>query len=153
MIDVRLKVDWKELYLTLNALTPEKQTEILKPALKAGGDIIGAKATALAPAKTGALRRAIKVSSLKAKPGNAKVRIQVGKGAYKGDEYYAAFQEWGWKQGKRPRGGKTARANDTRKEIPGRHYMENAVVQAGEAAISKINEMVLDGIDKVLGSS
>ena len=47
---------------------------------------------------------------------------------YSGDQFYGAFQEFGWTVGKRRRRGPTAR------KIPGKHFLKRAYDTGGPAA-------------------
>jgi hypothetical protein len=54
------------------------------------------------------------------------VVIRLGKGFFRGDEFYGAFQEFGWKAGKRGR--------FNRRSIPGKHFMQRAAERKGRQA-------------------
>ena len=93
----------KELAARLSLLPAKLQKSILRPALRKGASLILGPARANAPEKTGAMKRAIKVKSRKSRKGTVAIGVVLGAGFFKGDEFYGAFQEFGWHAGSRRR--------------------------------------------------
>lgn len=59
------------------------------------------QAKAAAPKETGALRRAIRIVAIKKSRVFVGVRLALSAKWFTGDTFYGAFQEWGWRHGKR----------------------------------------------------
>ncbi len=80
-------------------LTDKVQKKVLQKAARAAARVVQKRTKALAPVKTGALRRAIRVVTLKMPKGQAKVAVTVksGKGE-KRQAFYAQFIEFGTKK-------------------------------------------------------
>lgn len=146
------------------ALTPYMQAQVMRAGLKAGARVIARHARGFAPVrqnvpgKGGDLRDAIEVKAgpiRRDNKGKARVVCRVGPGFFKGDEYYAGFQEFGWRQGsRRPKSLVEAarrraiedKGGNGRRFIEPKtaHYMERAANSPGvEAAIQEgiIKEM------------
>ncbi len=84
--------------------------KIVRPALRAGAKVIQVGAKTDAPKRTGKMARAIRVRAMKSKrKGTIGINVTLGQGFFRGDEFYGAFQEFGWKTGKRS-GGRAAAA-------------------------------------------
>jgi HK97 gp10 family phage protein len=77
-------------------LSDKVQKQVLNKAARAGARVVQKRAKSLAPVKSGALRRAIRVVTLKMPKGQAKaaVTIKSGKGE-KREAFYAHFVEFG----------------------------------------------------------
>ena len=81
---------WADQMKRLGVDFKKKEAEILR----AGARPIHATTRALAPRKTGALAKSIKIKTRRRK-GRVSVAIQTSRGDFKGDTFYAAFQELG----------------------------------------------------------
>lgn len=99
---VRVSVDLvgmeTRLAAELLSLPGKLQKKALRSAARKAGKIYATAAKARAPVDTGQVRDSIKVRALKRSRGaNASVGVTVGTGAkdYVGDQYYAAFIEYG----------------------------------------------------------
>lgn len=101
------------------------QRNVTRRAVRRGANIIKAEARRLAPKRTGLMARSIVVKGSRSRsPFVVRMKVTTRAGLYKGKAYYAAFQEFGWRTGKRrPKSGDRRIA---RREIPGRHFMEHA---------------------------
>jgi hypothetical protein len=98
----------------------------------------------LAPKDTGAMAGAVKIFAGRTSRGLIRQRVVIGKGAYRGDQFYGSMQELGWKQGSRKLG-------DKREHIAGKRFMREAYNQTGPAAMEKAEEYLWDEIIKVFG--
>jgi len=137
----------KELEKALTALDAKVSRKIAGKALRAGAKPIEQEAKRIAPVKTGALRDAIKIVPGKNKKDYKSVKVAVGGKWFTGDQFYAAFQEFGWKTGKRGARANMKRERDglqPRTQIEGRHYMEAAyAAKATEAVDAIIRELAM----------
>ena len=80
----------------LKKLESKVQRRVLNKAARAGARVVQKRAKALAPVRTGALRRAIRVVTMKAKKGQGKVAVTVKSGrGEKRDVFYAHMVEFG----------------------------------------------------------
>jgi len=94
----------KEIAIALGKLETKLARKVASKALRAGAKVVLPVAQSLAPVKTGALRKAIKVRSGKNKKDFRSIVVAVGEKWFQGDEFYAAFIEFGWKTGSRSKG-------------------------------------------------
>lgn len=85
----------------LRALEPAIGKKATRKALRAAAKVVQKEAQRIAPKKTGALSRSIKVRARKVRrrrdKGTIGMKATVGKGWFKGDTFYAAFLEFGTK--------------------------------------------------------
>lgn len=99
--------------------------EAMKPVLKAARNN--------APKQSGALKKAIKLRALKRnRRGLVGVKVAVGKDWFQGDQFYGAFQEFGYKG------------------IEGKHFVENAYDTHGEGAKRRFMDLVPKQIEKAM---
>ena len=78
------------------------------------------------------MRKATKLYALKRnRRGNVGVRISCSQKDYVGDQYYGAFQEFGWHLGRRV----SKAQEDTRRWREGGHFVQKAYENHGEAAL------------------
>lgn len=115
-----------ELRRALKSLTPALEKKALRTALRTAAKPILATARANAP-KTqgtkhpdrpppGTLRKSIKIRAFKrTRKGRVGFSIGMGSKDYVGKAFYGSFQEYGWKQGKRPWRGHTSTAQIERR--------------------------------------
>lgn len=138
--------------IMLRQLSKEQQSEILNEALDASAEIVKGEMVKTAPKHTGALRAAIRKIKHKAKPGKAKYSVEVGQGMFKGDEYYAGFQEWGWHLGKRQSRKKGHK--DTRKWFVPPHagYAEKALTIRGDAVNQVAEDIIVQRVREKFGN-
>lgn len=139
--DFRLTGD-KQLDAIFAGLPMKVQKQVLRPALRSAAKIVHAAAKNNAPVKTGALRRSLKVRAGKRTRKNL-VRAVVQTGAsdnlFKGKTYYGAFQEFGWKSGKR--------GSSSRRQISGKHYIQAAYDSTAATAKEQALEEIKKGIE------
>ena len=85
----------KQLTRALKGLEPKVGKKLVKKAMRPAMRIVQAKAKQEAPVLTGATKKAIKVRAAKKSRRSFGIDVRIGKGDYKGDEYYASFVEYG----------------------------------------------------------
>ncbi len=168
MIDIQVQNG--DVLIKLLRKYPDKARRAIRKGAKKGCELIAAVARANIPqvihhgkggeASIGNLRRAVKVLPIKrSRSGSLGYRVAVdGEGlGYTGDEFYAAFVEWGHGQGKRSgaviraqrRGDKaTLERIDTRQKVEGKHYFKNAADETETAAIDLAQAVILAELNK-----
>lgn len=99
---------------------------VLRKATREASKVILPMARKLAPKRTGALRKAIRVRATKRSRVYIGARVVVGKEWFTGEQFYGGFQEWGWRTGKR--------GASKRRPVPGKHFLQQAYDQGGPAA-------------------
>jgi HK97 gp10 family phage protein len=147
-ITITIKGD-RELIRKLEMMSKTQCAKAIRPGLRAGQKIITATARANSPVASGLLRSNIKTRAMKRKKDSIGILTTVGEGWYAGKTFYGAFQEFGWKTGKRATktsrrsqktlakiaaGRRVMEAAKSRRQIPGKHYMENAAKAIGQEA-------------------
>lgn len=109
---------------SVDGLGKKLGTKIVRNAIRGGAKITLAKAKALAPVDTGLLKKRLKIKTMKRKKGRIGLTVATSTKEYTGKTFYAPMVEFGHKVGKRP--GRGAKAADTRKEVPGEHFIDRA---------------------------
>lgn len=99
---------------------------VMRKAMRAGGKVILPAVKANAPEISGRLKRGIRLRAAKRSRRYVGITVTSSKGFFKGDDFYTAFQEFGWKTGKR--------GTNKRRSVPGKHFMERAARSKGKAA-------------------
>jgi HK97 gp10 family phage protein len=133
----------RELDKRLGELESKLATKILDKALRKAAKPILDAAKAGAPVESGTLIKSIKIRKGKAKRGLRSVIVGVGDKWFLGDEFYAAFVEFGHLQGSRKLG-------NTRKKIPGEHFIEYAYDEQKAAATQLLIQTLGELIDKAI---
>jgi HK97 gp10 family phage protein len=130
----------------LIALPKRIRNKILREELRKGAKTLLPASKAATPARTGKLRRSVKVRAVKRSRKSVGVLVGYNDKAYAGDTFYGAFLEWGWKQGKRPsravRGGEL----DNRKQIPGRRMLGNVAEAKGPGVLNAVMTQIASRI-------
>lgn len=92
-----------ELKEKLRGLADKQAKQVIRGACREAMKLTQATAKALAPSKTGALRRSIRVRTLSARSKRIGARVTTSHkdNLFSGKTFYGAFQEWGWKTGSR----------------------------------------------------
>lgn len=92
-----------ELREKLRELTNAEARKAVQGATRESAKIIAAQVKSNAPVKSGSLRRSIKVRAIRRSRKRIGMRITTwsGDNLYQGKQFYAAFQEFGWKTGSR----------------------------------------------------
>jgi HK97 gp10 family phage protein len=146
MAELQLKIDPKQIDQINRRLreVPKKLGDkAVKKGLREGEKVIQKEAKKNAPRKTGQTKKAIKVKALRKRKDSYAVDLQIGKGDYKGDQFYASFQEFGWHAGKRKLG-------DNRKWIEGKHFMERAYQSKSDQAAEVAVNTIVDGLEQAV---
>lgn len=101
--------------------------------------------------ETGNLRKAVKSKVLRRnRKGLVGQVVSISDKWFQGDQFYGAFQEFGWKTGKRQSKNPEYEAN--RRQIPGKHFVEQAYKTQGETALRLFMSEVPKAIDRVIAS-
>lgn len=161
----------KELGQMLATLDEKVIPKLVRQGLRAGAkSMLPAIASAAPKGKTGKLARSFTVAGGGRKKGVIAVNIQVGKKWFVGDLFYAGFQEFGWKAGKRSKDVKAfqdvvrraTKSNrrkinavfvapaDSRREIPGKHFVQNASQAKAQSAVAVIVETIRANFNRAI---
>jgi HK97 gp10 family phage protein len=125
----------RELHDKLRTLDDKIAKKVIRAALKNAAQPILHAARSKAPVKSGLL-----VSTLTVKTGSSKrkgtitARVQTKAGDFKGEDFYGAFQEYGWMHG------------DT--HIPGKGFMRAAYDENKDKALRIFQQEAGAGIEK-----
>ena len=112
---------------------------LLAEASKLGADTHLAAAKAAVPVDTGALAASLRIRKGRNKVGSSHI-VSMGKKNFSGAFFYGAFQEVGWKSGKR--------GSLNRKQIPGKHFMKESFDNVKGTALKKMEQHLFDGLMK-----
>ena len=123
----------KELSRALHALPITVAKSVLRPALRAGAKESLGAIKRRAPRDTGALARSLKVRAAQRSRTHFGAGVRIGEGYFKGDTFYGAFQELGWKTGKRGSG--------NRRQIPGRRFMRGGLEESKAQVLATVSKM------------
>lgn len=146
MDSLKVKIEGaKELDKALSELEKKVARKLTRQSLRAGAKPIHKEAQSLAPARSGKMRKAIKIKAGRSRRGTMSVLVQIGAKNFTGKEFYGAFQNFGWRQGSRRLGNK-------RKQIPGKHFMELGFDAKKHEALSTITSTLKTGIESVKSS-
>jgi HK97 gp10 family phage protein len=166
MFTISLEGD-KELVNTLRSLTKSEFKSAVQTGAKKAMAPIQKTARAIAPKKTGKLRRAVRVRVLKRSRVRVGARVTVGAhdSMFKGRTFYAAFQEYGWRAGKRATNAtigvakgkrrtaaqreEISRLNSSRKKVNGKRYLYKATHSNWEIVMYTFRTEVRAGMRKV----
>jgi len=120
-----------ELEAQLKWLPLHVRRKVARDALKAGAQVIKTQAEINAPFKTGALMQSIEVQRGRSRRrGTVNFVVGVSKGWFKGDQFYAAFHEFGTSH------------------QPARPFLRPAFDTTRDRALSLIIDVLKRGIDK-----
>jgi HK97 gp10 family phage protein len=110
--------------------------EALKPAQQT--------ARAMAPRRTGRLRQSIRIRVLKRsrKRVGARITTNQSDNQFTGKTFYGAFQEFGWKTGKR--------GSPNRRPVAARKFMKNAIAAHRDQALDIFRGVLRDHVRKVV---
>jgi HK97 gp10 family phage protein len=118
-----------EIILGVQALEKTFARKIASSSLRAGAKILQAAIRRNIHDVSGATGRSVKVYAGKSGKNYKSIQIGIGKKWFTGDEFYAAFVEFGHRQGNR-------RLGDRRQEVPGEHFMEYAYEEVKDQVIA-----------------
>jgi HK97 gp10 family phage protein len=142
-----------ELRQKLQGLTDKESKAVIRGATREALKPIQRSAQDLAPKKTGRLRRSIRIRSLTRTKKKIGSRITISKkdNQYTGRTFYGAFQEFGWKPGKRLTM-KAAIAGATRdsQKVPPKEFMRRSAKNGARDAVTLFNSIVSKHIQKVM---
>ena len=116
---------------------------ILVRALRKAAEPVLATAKAYAPKDTGQLEGSLRIKSARAKGGGVAVRVTTEAGDYKGDEFYGAFVEYGYRKGSR-------RLGDKRRVVPPQPYMRPATDEQINNAAEIATQEILKGLENAV---
>lgn len=120
------------------------QKKILREALRPAAKEILDEAVRRAPKRSGALAKSLKVKAAK-RSRKTKDRVSfnviTAQGWFKGETFYAGFQELGWKRGSRKKAG-------SRPKVPGREFLRGALKAKGPSARDRAIELIRAGIER-----
>lgn len=150
----------------LKEFATNAQRRIVRKATREGLRPVLTAAKANAPRKSGRLRKSIKLRAMKRSRTKVGARITTGTAGsdFQGKTYYGAFQEFGWRVGKRAKEVRRAQnftlkrkvrapgeslntAIDNRRQIPGRKYMANAAETKRDQAQAIFRRVVQEEIE------
>jgi hypothetical protein len=130
----------------LKRMEPKAAVRLIRKAFRRALVPVRNRTKELAPKKTGAMADAVKILAGRTSNGLVRQRVVIGKGAYRGDQFYGSMQELGWKQGARKLG-------DKRQHIEAKRFMREAYNQEGHAAMDHAEQYLWDEIIKVFGAT
>ena len=147
----------KDIERRLKQIVPRLRKQVLTKAARVAMRPIMQAAKSRAPRLTGQLKKAIRMRAMK------KSRVRVGiyvAGAeqwFQGDQFYLAFQEFGWHIGKRSNklrsrgkwsgiGG----ADDTRRFRDGKHFIEQAFDAGKQQALDTFTSEVRHNLHQAI---
>jgi len=127
---VSVKFDVRKLNKKLKQLESKLEKKIIRQALRAGAKVVAKEAKQLAPVDTGELKSKIKVWALKRS--RKKIGVLVGTSAkeYTGDQFYAAFIEYGTK------------------DMPAKPFLGPAAEAKGPEAATVVEKTLAEGIER-----
>jgi HK97 gp10 family phage protein len=131
----------KQLEARLKALPAKVSGKIGRQALRAGAKDIQSPAVQHAPRKSGLLASTIKVRAARRSRGKIGAVVQTGQGFFRGKTFYGAFEEFGWRVGRRALG-------QSRRQVEGKHYMLHAFEAQKAAALETIKTELAAGIER-----
>lgn len=102
----------------LAALGGKLAMKLERKALRQVSKPVLADAKANCPVDSGDLKRSLKLRAMKRSRVRIGLQVATGRKWFSGDTYYGAFQEFGWKTGKR--------GSENRKQIPPKHFVTKA---------------------------
>lgn len=148
-----LLIGESELRKKLEGLTDKESKAVIRGASREALKPIQRMAQDLAPRKTGRLRRSIRIRSLtrSRKRIGARITISNKDTQFTGRTFYGAFQEFGWRPGKRlARSSAAAGATDQRPRVPPKEFLKRAARSASSTAVNLFNSIVSKHIQKVM---
>jgi len=127
---VTVKFDVRKLNRKLKTLESKIEKKITRQALRAGAKIIAKEAKLRAPVDTGELKSKIKVWALKRSRKRIGVLVGTSAKEYTGDQFYAAFVEYGTK------------------DMPAKPFLGPAAEAKGPEAAAVVGKTLADGIER-----
>lgn len=127
---VSVKFDVRKLNRKLKTLESKVEKKLTRQALRAGAKIIAKEAKLRAPVDTGELKSKIKVWALKRSRKRIGVLVGTSAKEYTGDQFYAAFVEYGTK------------------DMPAKPFLGPAAEAKGPEAAAVVGKTLADGIER-----
>ena len=128
----------KELMKKLERLEKRTTKAAIRKGTCKGAKIVQQATKSTVPVKSGALKRAIKVRSLKASKGTIGTRCTISMpGDSKANWFYGSFQEYGW-------------TTVNGRKIAGKNFMKTASNQAAPRALDTVLATIKDEIMKAV---
>lgn len=133
----------KGLIKALSELKKTGQKSAVTRAMRKAAKPIQKAAQQQAPKRTGQLRKSIKVRSMRRSRVRFGIRVVTspGKNLFTGKTFYGAFQEFGWKTGKR--------GSSNRRPVEGKHFLETAARQTESRVTADFANFLADEIVKI----
>lgn len=144
----------KALERKLAKLPAVLKQKIVRAGLLKAGKVIRDQAKENAPKKTGALSESIRERAYSNSQGDPVVVVETKAGFFKGKQFYGAFQEFGWRKGKRVglnanrKGSHKRGVNAAREKVPGKHFIKRAFESKGEEAAQVAVVAIRDALEK-----
>ena len=148
-----LLIGESELRKKLEGLTDKESKTVIRGAAREALKPVQRMAQDLAPRKTGRLRRSIRIRSItrSRKRIGARVTISNKDTQFTGRTFYGAFQEFGWRPGKRLTTTEIkAGATDQRPSVPPKDFLRRAAKSSAQTAVNLFNSIVSKHIQKVM---
>jgi len=149
----------KEICDKLDRLTKNEGRAALRKGLRAGANCMAPTIKALTPVSKdprdkhrGLLKRSVKVRAGKKSRDTVSIRAGFGKKWFTGPTFYAPFELWGHKWGKRKAKGVIRREGDNRPEYKGNDFIRKAFAQRGRQAADIAKQTIVAEIDKIVAS-
>ena len=144
---------------------------VIRSAARTAMRPVHAAARRNAPRRSGVLAMSIKIKAMKRSRSRVGVRLTTSAtdSLYQGKQFHGAFQEFGWKSGRRLRNAdlgiakrkrrtttqrSVARDHDAgRRQIPGKHYMKAAAEGSRFAALEIYRHEIGQGLERLAGGA
>jgi HK97 gp10 family phage protein len=151
MVDLQMAIS-PDLLENLTNLEPRIRKKALNKALREAAKLVLTEVKTKAPKKTNALRRSFKIRvAWKGSRNKHVVAIALSTNAtdnmFTGKTFYGAFQEFGWKPGKRI--GKYGRISVRGGAVSGKHYLENSFKAKATEALNTIQSTMYSAIQNL----
>jgi HK97 gp10 family phage protein len=148
-----LLIGESELRKKLEGLTDKESKAVIRGAAREALKPVQRMAQDLAPRKTGRLRRSIRIRSItrSRKRIGARVTMSNKDTQFTGRTFYGAFQEFGWRPGKRlARSAAKEGATDQRPKVPPKEFLRRAARSSAQTAVNLFNSIVSKHIQKAM---
>ncbi len=119
--------------------------KVIVKGLRDGAKINRTQAVALAPVRSGAMKRALKVRAGKRRSGVISILVSCGKKLFVGPLFYAGFVVFGHRAGGRKLG-------DGRKIIKANDFITRAFNATKGDAVTVIERSIADGVEKAVNN-
>ena len=152
MATVNVRIEGaKEIEKALKQLTKAQGRAAIRKGCRAGAKITQRAAKQIAPRKTGLLAKSIKVRAIKRSRTKVGVMVTTGSSSnlFTGKTFYGAFQEWGWKVGKRPGKG----SPDARRKVQGKFFLKKAANSTSGEVGRVASETMRTEIEKTIAKN